>query len=201
MSAFADIPAFTWGNRPAAGSVPAGTLIRISDVGLPGGIYMMSDGVSTWSAVGAQMLGRSAVAASVTGTTTETALATVTVPAGAMGPNGGIEIRSVWSFTNSANNKTLRVRHGGVAGTQFLTLIQTTNASYSDVRRIRNRASAASQIGSMAAGASGGLGTNSAALVTGANDSSTALDVVLTGQLALGSETLTLESYEVWLLP
>ena len=42
-------------------------------------------------------LAQSAVAASLTGTTTETALATIVIPAGSMGPNGQVEVAALWS--------------------------------------------------------------------------------------------------------
>lgn len=150
----------------------------------------------------ATLLAASAVAASVTGTTNETALATVTIPAGAMGLNGAIEIRTVWMFTNSANTKTLRVRLGGIGGTVFLNVAPTTTASSTDTRRIRNRGSAASQVGSAPASQVPGLiGSSSSFITTGTVDTSAAQDLVISGALALGTETITLESYEVWLLP
>lgn len=132
-------------------------------------------------------------------TLVETALATVTIPAGAMGLNGGLMIVSAWTFTNSANVKTLRVRLGGIGGTAFLSTGPTTNVTFMDIRHIRNRGSMSSQIGSLSGSAPIGLTSNT--FITGAIDMSVAQDLVFTGQLALNSETLTLERYEVWLLP
>lgn len=131
---------------------------------------------------------------------TEVVLATVTIPAGAMGMNGAVEVRTVWSCTNSANNKTLRVRFGGAAGTAYLAPVLTTNTGLSDARRIRNRNSAASQLGSFSSGATG-LGPLGSSPVTGALDTTASVDVVFSGQLSLAAETITLESSEVWLLP
>src|SRR5213079_2421852 len=54
----------------------------------------------------AGVLAQSAVAASVTGTLTETVLATIAIPAGAMGVNGAIRVTALWSYTNSADTKT-----------------------------------------------------------------------------------------------
>jgi len=42
-------------------------------------------------------------------------LLTVTVPANSMGPNGRLQIRMLWSFTNNANGKPIKVRFGGSA--------------------------------------------------------------------------------------
>lgn len=148
-----------------------------------------------------RLLAASAVAASVTGTATETALATITIPAGAMGLNGAVHIYTVWTITNSANSKTVRVRFGGAGGTAYAALAATTSTSISDLRRIRNRNSASSQVGAFNAGGSVGLGANGNALTTSAVDTSAAVDIVLSGQLANTGETITLESYEVWLMP
>jgi hypothetical protein len=149
----------------------------------------------------ATLLAASAVAVSVTGTTAETALATVTIPAGAMGINGGLQIWTTWSYTNSANTKTPRIRLGGAAGAVHLAPALTTSATFSDVRRIRNRASASAQVCSTASVAAAPIGTTTVAPTTSAVDTSAAQDLVITGQLALGTETITLENYEVWLLP
>jgi hypothetical protein len=136
----------------------------------------------------------------VTGTTNETALATVTIPAGAMGANGAVMIQTSWSYTNSANTKTLRIRLGGASGSVHFAFPATTTATFSDLRRIRNRNSASSQVCSQATVAQG-IGSSGAAIATSAVDTSVAVDLVISGQLALGTETITLESYEVWLLP
>lgn len=146
------------------------------------------------------LLAASAVAASVTGTTNETTLATVTIPAGAMGTSGGVQINSSWSTTNSANTKTIRARFGGASGTAYLSGGVTTVASIADSRRIKNRGSADSQVGSLAA-IQGGFGTSGAAVITSTVDTSAAVDLVFTGQLTNTGETITLENYEVWLLP
>jgi hypothetical protein len=146
------------------------------------------------------LLCSSAVAASVTGTTSETTLATCTVPGGAMGRNGGVEIRTVWSYTNSANAKTLRIRFGGAAGTQYMSIAPTTTNALSDVRRIRNRNSASSQVGSQAFGSSS-FGTGSSAPVTSSLDTSGPVDIVASCQLALSTETCSLEAVEVWAMP
>jgi hypothetical protein len=150
-------------------------------------------------AVARLLAASAATGMSHTGNTNETALATISVSP--PGPNGGIEVRTVWSYTNSGNNKTLRVRLGGIGGTAYLALVPTTTTTLSDSRRIRNRNSNSSQVGSFSAANSGGFNTSSAAVVTSSTDWSAAVDLVISAQLASAGETITLESYEVWLLP
>jgi uncharacterized protein YbjQ (UPF0145 family) len=141
---------------------------------------------------GFRVLAASGVLASHTGSTSETALATIAVPAGAMGANGILRVTSLWSYTNSANTKTLRMRLGGLAGTLFMEIAATTTAYYYSQRLIQNRNSQSSQIGQQ-----GGTGTftTAANATTGTVDTSSAQDLVLTGQLASAGETITLEGY------
>lgn len=154
----------------------------------------------TGIANGPTLIAATAVATSVTGTTTETILATVTIPGGVMGTGRAIEIRSAWSATGT-NAKSMRVRFGGIAGTAYMWFAPTTSLSATDERRIRNRGAANSQVGSAAQGAAGvSVGTGSG-LVTSAVDTSAAVDLVFTGQPTSAAESVTLESYEVWLLP
>lgn len=193
-------PSSTWAGLPAAASA-SGLIFRVTDYGVAGvGLLMLSDGVR-WNPLGPQLLARSAVAASVTGTVTETALATVTVPAGAMGLNGGLHVYSTWTLTNSANNKTIRKRLGGITGSQVMSQVLTATTAVHDLRRLTNRNSASAQMASAYFGTGlvfGGVGTAASALAV---NTALAQDLVLSGQLASAAETITLESYEAWLLP
>jgi len=145
-----------------------------------------------------RMLGASAAASSVTGTLTETALATVTVPASSLGANGRIRIFALFSFTNSANSKIMRIRFGGIAGDIFLTNTQTTNATLFCTKEFANRNATNSQV-AFAQGQPGFAATT-AAVTTGTQDTTVSKDVVISGLLANTGETITLESYTVEML-
>jgi len=140
------------------------------------------------------ILAQSGVASSVTGTTSETTLASITIPGGMMGANGSLRITPFFSVTNSANNKTLKVKLGSTA---FSSLAVTTSATTTLLVAVRNRGSASSQI----AMSSTGVGISTIAPQSGSVD--TAVDQVLTitGQLASTGETITLEGYTVEVLP
>lgn len=147
------------------------------------------------------LLGSSAVTGmAVTGTLSETTLATVTIPAGAMGLNGGIQVRCTFSYTNSANTKTIRIRLGGLLGTAYYAVNTTTTVTAEAERVIKNRGAANSQVGSMPAAAAP-YSTNASAPTTSSIDTTAAVDLVFTGALSNTGETITLESYEVWLIP
>lgn len=130
------------------------------------------------------------------GDATETTLVTVTVPAGAMGPNGSVRWRAQWSMTSSANVKTLRTRFGGVAGTLYHSTAPTTSVGYTELRQIHNRNSASSQVGSASA-LIGGLGVTSGSIATSSVDTTAAVDLVFRCNWAgaVSAETIALESY------
>jgi len=149
--------------------------------------------LGTWRVVAA-----SAVAASVTGTATKTALATINVPAGAMGANGRLRVTTHLSMTASTNTKTLSFELGGAA---FYSRAEAgaTVAAYRDQREIINRNSQSSQV-CWRASAIGGFGGGTAASTTGSVNMASTQQLIIYGQLANTSETITLENYLVELL-
>ena len=157
--------------------------------------------LGTW-----RVLAASAVAVSHTGDTNETALATVAIPAGAMGPNGSLRITAVFSHTNSANSKTLRIRLGGISGAAFMSYSNSANASQMTQRIIQNRNSQALQV-SGAAGIANAVGAEHGIAGDRRGRHVSAQDLVISGQLASADEVITLESYLVelaygaWRLP
>lgn len=147
-----------------------------------------------------RLLAASAVAASHTGDTDETVLATITVPAGAMGVNGVIRVTALFTLTSSGNNKTVRMRLGGISGTAFLGPIYTTTATTRIEGQVANRGAVNSQIGGSPTTNAIAFGNAAGAVVTGAVDTSQAQTIVISGQLASGADTITLESYTAELL-
>jgi hypothetical protein len=137
---------------------------------------------------------KSAVAVSHTGSVAEVQLAAIVIPAGSMGPNGRIELELHYSFTGSANVKTMRARWAAIGGTAFLsqsasgaTLVQ---ARYNPFIANRN----ANNIQQLHGGSF--IGTSAAALIAdGAIDTTVAQTIYITGQLATAGETIKLESY------
>lgn len=143
-----------------------------------------------------QVLANSAVAASVTGTTNETTLATVTVPAGAVGANGLLRITTLWSVTNNANNKTVRHKLGS---TTVWTASPTSTASgqFQSITRARN--STSSQVTQFSSTTN--FGTSANAQTTSSLDFTGAVTLTITAQLATSTDTATLEAYTVEYLP
>lgn len=136
-------------------------------------------------------------AAALTGTTDETALATITVPANAMGANGVLRIETHWLNNNSGNNKTARARFSTISGTQFVLAAVTTTLSWRDVHLIANAGATNSQTAHTTANQ---FGTSSNAAVTASVDTTAATTLILSGQLANGGDSLTLNYYVIELL-
>ena len=146
-----------------------------------------------------RVLAASAVSIAHTGTTDETVLATVAIPAGIMGLNGRLRVTSLWSWTSSANTKTARCRFSGLSGSQVNAGAGTTTASIQLFNLIRNVNAANSQ--KFFNGTITPFNVpNAAAISTSAVDTSADQTVVFTAQLTNTGETITLQDYMVELI-
>lgn len=135
-----------------------------------------------------------------TGTTDETILATVRVPGGAMGLWGLLRVTHWWSYTNSANNKSPRIRLGGISGLIFGAPVHTTTVQSHMQHSVANVGAANVQEYFLASNTTGFSATTGAVASAGAIDTSVDQDLVITAQLASGSETMVLRRYLVELL-
>lgn len=207
---------------PALGTPASGVMTNVTGLPVATGISGLGTGVATWLATptsanlaaalnsSAQTVGyvlaQSGVASSVTATTSETALATIAIPAGALGANGRISIEVNFTLTTSANSKTLRSYFGasgaGLGGTALFSNAQTTNVTLHDMRSITNRNSASSQVATISvSNGTGGWGASSTATATAVINTANASELVVSGQCANAGDTITLESYRVTVFP
>jgi len=146
---------------------------------------------------GWQIAGSGGAAVALTGSTSETVLKTVNIPAGALGPNGQIRVSALTSAgANNANAKTVRWRMGaGIGGSSFQSYSLASTLTAEVLRRVANQNSQSVQVVSSA-----GLPsfTNAgAAVATMAINTAAAFDITITGQLADAGDTLTLNSWLV----
>lgn len=133
-------------------------------------------------------IAHSAVASSVTGTLTETTLFSTTIKANTMKPNEILAGQFVFSYTNSALTKTLRLKLGGVtvANIPVTTTAQIRRWFWMPI------VSNTSQIVYPSASTTG-IGTSTSAFEDPAVDITTDLTLEFTGQLANIAETIVLE--------
>ncbi len=134
--------------------------------------------------------------ANAAGDATAQTMATITIPGGAMGPNGTATVVTEWSYTNSANVKTLRGKIGGAGGTTFITSGPSTTLTLNQIKKISNVNSNSSQK-FMVAGIIGVGASTANAISTAAIDTSAAFTIVLECLWAgaVAAENITLESY------
>lgn len=185
----------TWATLPA----PAAYIgqIYVTDVGLSGSLWR-SDGMNWGLVNGSVVLARGNTDLTVTAaSTSEEDLISIPIPAGLMGANGQLVVTHFWEMTNSANNKTMRVKLGGTA---FFANVQTAALIFlPPPTRIWNRNNEASQIAFAAANGNVTVSTGTAA-TTGTVNTTSATTLAISGQKATGAETLRLYAYSVELI-
>lgn len=144
-----------------------------------------------------QVLGQGGAAVTAPLDTAENILATISIPAGTMGLNDTLEILTLWTYTGSTNAKTLRIRLGGIGGTQFMNSARNsgTEVGLQMPYFIRSRNSLSSQVGYGSGNFA--FSASTSAPTTGAINMANAQDLVITGTKATGAESLILEAYSV----
>jgi len=136
----------------------------------------------------------------LTGTTAETNLASLRIPANSMGKNGVIELKCLWSYTNSANVKTHNYRWNNTpgGGVSITSSGPTTTATAQAFLIIRNTNATNVQVTYNTPlnpfGTSGGTPTTNL-------DTTQDTWLNITGQLALSTETLTLQRATATVFP
>lgn len=130
---------------------------------------------------------------SLTGSTSEVELGRIILPPYPLGTAGLLQLMAQFSTTNNANAKTVRVRSTSLAGTILASgnISGNGGATFGTLIGVRP----AGILGSGLASSFFGL---NAALASVALDWSVNNPILITGQLAVGTDTLTLE-HSFWL--
>lgn len=136
----------------------------------------------------------------LTGSTAETKLYSVQIPANSLGSHGCVRVRGEWSCTSNANTKTMRANLGtadDVAGSATLASHQeTTNSNNVFEFVIRNNGATNAQRAG-GGGNSGGIGGTTTGRGTSVFDTTAAIYLLVTGQLANAGDTMTLHGVTV----
>ena len=170
--------------------------VKIYKILAIGGTVTYTVGLRDFSLQESRLLGASGVALPTINNTSEQFLATVTIPAGRLGPNGLVRVITFWTLTNNANVKTPRIRLGGQAGTILWSPAMASFATFKGHAVFINRGAQNSQVAGDAA-----FGGTAGAVATAAIDTAAAQDLVISAQKATGTDTMTLEAYMVELNP
>ena len=180
------ISEYTWANKPSV--APLGQIICVTDVGENGSLWRGNG--TKWVRLHSIKFYDLSAAFVLTGTTLATTLATITIPAGLIGANGKVKFYPLWSNTNNANTKTLRVVLNG-ATTAYTGTLQN-NVHNSGLLILRNFNSETAQ--RMSSGMAAGLGSTTGSIAATTVDTTAAVTITITGQLQVGTDTMTLES-------
>lgn len=140
----------------------------------------------------ANVVGQSGIAQSVTGTTSETVLASIPIPLGLLQAHGRIRLWFTTTSTNNANVKTVKAKlNGNVIGAAAAIASTGTQVYHVDVV---NGSHLNTNYGQLA------MTAGSTAIQTGATlnvDTTQPLTVTITAQLASGTDTITLNAYSM----
>ena len=173
------ISEYTWANKPSV--APLGQIICVTDVG-ENGILCRGNGTK-WVRMHPTILYNLATPIVLTGTTAQTTLLTITIPAKLMGSIGRLNMLSFFALTNNANNKTLRAGIGGNnVAVQGAASLAATGFNF----WLLNLNSATAQR------------NNSSALF--AIDTTVSMDLIITGQLANAADSITLNTLTLELI-
>lgn len=116
---------------------------------------------------------------SVTGVATETMLASITIPGGTLGPNGMLDVTTLFNANGSSDSKITKVKFGAAV---FLNQGVTTGNCIQTKTIIRNRNNTASQVGGPA-GIYAAFGNNAVSPVYAAVDTSVDQTLAVLGQV------------------
>ena len=179
-----EISQYTWANKPSVS--PLGQIICVTDVGENGSLWR-GDGTK-WVRLNPIKIFSLSAPVSLTGSTSVVTLATITIPAGLMGANGKLKIYPLWSTTNNANIKTLRAVLGGSTCTTMTSQSVPNNSGLLIIRNINSES-----VQKCSSGLVAGIGSSTGSIASPTVDTSAAKTITITGQLAVGTDTLTLE--------
>ncbi len=184
MPMFGDeISQYTWANKPSV--APLGQIICVTDVGENGSLWRGNG--TNWIRLNPIKIFSLSVPVSTSSTSVVT-LATITLPAGLLGANGKLKIYPLWATTNNANVKTLRATFSGSTCT---TMTSQSVPNNSGLVIIRNTNSESAQ--KCSSGLVAGIGSSFGSIASPTVDTTAATTLVISGQLAVGTDTLTLE--------
>ena len=173
----------TWANKPA--TAPLGQIICITDVGENGSLWRGNG--TKWIKLNAFVLYSNLTTTSLTGTTIETTLATIPIKGGVLGENGKIRFYILGTVTNSANNKSFRLKH---AATTLWQIAYTTAVGVTAQILFFNKNSESSQVTSLY-NSSILSGSASTAVTPSSIATSADFSLTITGQLADSADSIS----------
>ena len=180
----AGIIEYTWANKPSV--APLGQVICITDIGENGSLWRGNG--TKWVRLNPIKVFSLSAPVVLKDTTLATTLAIITIPAGLIGANGKLKIYPLWATTNNANIKTLRLNIGGMLCSTMVSQSIPNNSGLLIIRNINSES-----VQKCSSGLVAGIGASSGSIAAQTVDTTAATTITITGQLAVGTDTLTLE--------
>ena len=174
----------TWATKPSV--APLGQIICITDIGENGSLWR-GDGTK-WVRLNPVKVFSLSAPVVLKDTTSVVTLATITIPAGLMGANGKLKIYPLWATTNNVNVKILRLNIGGMLCSTMVSQSIPNNSGLLIIRNINSES-----VQKCSSGLVAGIGSSFGSIASTTVDTSAATTITITGQLAVGMDTLTLE--------
>jgi hypothetical protein len=134
-----------------------------------------------------------------TGVTTAVTGPQITIPAGALGPNGALRINHLWAAPANTDTKTISLSVGGSI-LWSATLNTAVQAAAAALNHVWNRGAQNSNVSVNSSGASG-LGISAFANNYTSINFGAAQTISLGGQLATATDFIVMESFLVELMP
>jgi len=175
---------YTWANKPSV--APLGQIICVTDVGENGSLWRGNG--TKWVRLNQIKFYSLSAPVSLTGSTSVVTLATITIPAGLLGANGKLKIYPLWATTNNVNQKTLRAIFSGSTCSTMTSLSVPNNSGLVIIRNTNSESAQKTSSGLVA-----GIGASSGSIASTTIDTTAATTLVISGQLAVGTDTMTLE--------
>jgi len=178
------ISEYTWANKPSV--APLGQIICVTDVGENGSLWRGNG--TKWVRLNPIKIFSLSAPFSLTNSTSSVTLATITIPAGLLGANGKLKIYPLWATTNNVNQKTLRAIFSGSTCSTMTSLSVPNNSGLVIIRNTNSESAQKCSSGLVA-----GIGSSLGSIAVLTIDTTAATTLVITGQLAVGTDSMTLE--------
>jgi len=178
------ISEYTWANKPSV--APLGQIICVTDVGENGSLWRGNG--TKWVRLNPIKIFSLSAPFSLTNSTSSVTLATITIPAGLLGANGKLKIYPLWATTNNVNQKTLRAIFSGSTCSTMTSLSVPNNSGLVIIRNTNSES-----VQKCSSGLVAGIGSSLGSIAVLTIDTTAATTLVITGQLAVGTDSMTLE--------
>lgn len=178
---------YTWATKPSV--APSGQIICITDIGENGSLWRGNG--TKWVRINCIRYYDATATVEVTGTTDEVTMLTIPVKGGLVGASGKMILYPMFTITNNANNKVLRVKMNSTIVHAYNAISVPNNVAIIIVRNFNNEAV---QKTGLSSSISALVANGASSILETTVDTSVDFNLVLTVSLANAADRVKLES-------